>query len=485
VASATTAVAVLILAGLTLLEGPGLHSPAFRLGEWWMGWVGSPWLTGGLWLVFGGCGAVALLRWSGTRSGPTIGRRRLGLAAGGLVVAVSGTVIMAPAPHIAIASGLSAAGAVLLAGAIATRWSPRLARPTGVAAVLDPRRVHAFLLPLVLWGALCAGRGMLVHMFTPPSEFPPGVERIALRTGIFALQTDDDGGRIYFTDRSRTEVGVLDLTGGGRSRTWNLNDAGVDAVEELGGPIDGTLWVSAGRWNPAPAMGLMPIDLETGPGEYRAVSGCWIASWIPMPDAAASRVDGGLPGDVLLGCEADAAVYVFRPSLGRTVARIPLPDDVEAGVFDPRGRSLYGISLWGEPSVIRYGFPSGRRLATAPVGPFNWAVALDTHGVLWVSRFFEGSALLFDSKTLELTGRVPLSFGVRAMIYEPVRDRIWAAAAYSGKIWEVEASPPHRRRAFALCGQARDLRSDARGRIVVATDCGIFRLDPEEMEPIS
>jgi hypothetical protein len=275
------------------------------------------------------------------------------------------------------------------------------------------------------------------------------------------------------------------MTNGARSRTWSLQAAGADAVEELGGPIDETLWVSAGRWNPTPAMGLMPIDLETGPGDYRAVSGCWIASWIPMPDTAALRVDGGRPGDVLLGCEGEAAVYVFRPSAHRTVARLPLPDDVEAGVFGPGGRSLYGISLWGEPSVIRYGFPSGRRLATAPVGPFNWAIALDDRGRLWVSRFFEGGALLFDSNTMKMEARVPLSFGVRAMIYDPVRDRIWAAAAYSGKIWEVEASPPYRRRALALCGQARDIQADGRGRILVATDCGIFRIDPEQLEPLS
>jgi hypothetical protein len=489
--STTTATAIVVLAGLTLLEGPGVHSPAFQVGEWWLSTVGaSPWIAGGIWLVLGiavAWGAAVRGRAGPGRrgEGPGVSGIRRGLAALGLGVAVVGTVAQAPASHIAIASGLSALGLVIAAAAVAFRLGVSVSQPTRVASVVDPRRVHAFLLPLILWGVLCAGRGMLVHMFTAPSEFPVGVERIALRTGIFALATDADGGRVYFTDRSRTEVGVLDLTGAGRSRTWSLHAAGADGVEELGGPIDGTLWVSAGRWDPTPAMGLMSVDLEDGPGDYRAVSGCWIASWIPIPDAAAVLVDGGRRGDILLGCEGDAAVYVFRPSTGRTIARIALSDDVEAGVFGSDGRSLFGISLWGEPSVIRYEFPTGRRLADAPVGPFNWAIALDSHEGLWVSRFFEGAALLLDPRTLDLTARVPLSFGVRAMIHDPVRDRIWAAAAYSGKIWEIETTPPYRRRALALCGQARDLCSDARGRVVVATDCGIFRIDPEQMEPLS
>lgn len=478
----TVAAALLLLAGMTLLEGPGLHSPAFRLGEWWLSGPGSSSvLAGGVWLLPLVAIGVA------TRLRPITGRRamlsrpRLLAAGVGLGSAILGTVLEAPTTQIAVVSALSVVGAVGSAALLAHRWNPTLAPPTSVARVLDPRLVHAALLPLILWGVLCAGRGMLVHMFTAPTELPAGIERISARTGIFGLSSDASGDIVYFTDRSRTEFGVIDTKGPG-SRSWSLHAAGADAVEELGGPVDGRVWVSAGRWNPEPAMGLMPIDLETGPGEYRAVSGCWIASWIPMPDTAAVRVQGGRVGDVLLGCEGDAAVYVFRPSTGRTIARIALPDDVESGAFRPDGGSLYGISLWGGPSVSRYEFPSGRRLATAPVGPFNWSVALDGRDRLWVSRFFEGSAMVFDAGTLRQEHSVPLSFGVRALVHDPVKDRIWASAAYSGKVWEVEASAPFRRRAYALCGQARDLTADGQGRVVVSSDCGIFRITPTDFE---
>jgi len=476
----TTAGALVLLAGITLLEGPGLHSPAFRAGEWWLDGPGrSPAVASGVWLVFAAAvvGATHRLRPRGRRDAPSPSRARVAAAVVGLGVAVLGAAATAPTGRIALVSALSALGIVTTAAAIAHRVRPTFAIAPTVGGVLDPRRAQALLLRIVLWAGLCAGRGMLVHMFTAPGELPTGIERISSRTGIFALGIEPDGGLVYFTDRSRTEVGVIDTVDVG-SRSWALHAEGADAVEELGGPVDGTIWVSAGRWNPEPAMGLMPVDLEAGPGEYRAVSGCWIASWIPMPDAAARRVTGGRPGDVLLGCEGDAAGYVFRPSTGRTIARIALPDDVEEGVFRADGESLYGISLWGAPSVSRYAFPSGRTLGEAPVGPFNWSVALDGRDRLWVSRFFEGGVMVFDADTLRLEARVPLSFGVRAMIHDPARDRIWAAAAYSGKIWEVETSPPYGRRAYALCGQARDLEADARGRVVVATDCGIFRIDP-------
>jgi hypothetical protein len=119
-------------------------------------------------------------------------------------------------------------------------------------------------------------------------------------------------------------------------------------------------------------------------------------------------------------------------------------------------------------------------LATRFVGPFNWAVAVDPgDDEVWVSRFLEGTVLVLDGVSLETRRQVRLSFGLRAMLYEPVHDRIWAAAAYSGRLWSVEAKPPYRKTVYALCGQARDLAADAQGRVVVATDCGIFRVDPE------
>ena len=90
--------------------------------------------------------------------------------------------------------------------------------------------------------------------------------------------------------------------------------------------------------------------------------------------------------------------------------------------------------------------------------------------------------MVFDAGTLRLEHSVPLSFGVRALVHDPVKDRIWASAAYSGKVWEVEASAPFRRRAYALCGQARDLTADGQGRVVVSSDCGIFRITPTDFE---
>jgi hypothetical protein len=86
---------------------------------------------------------------------------------------------------------------------------------------------------------------------------------------------------------------------------------------------------------------------------------------------------------------------------------------------------------------------------------------------------------VLDASTLEVVERVRLSFGVRAMLYEPVNDRVWAAAAYSGVLWSVSASDPDDRVGYALCGQARDLAASPGGRVFVATDCGLFGIGPD------
>ena len=81
-----------------------------------------------------------------------------------------------------------------------------------------------------------------------------------------------------------------------------------------------------------------------------------------------------------------------------------------------------------------------------------------------------------DAETLAVRHRIPLSFGVRALAHEPVRDRLWVSAAYSGRIWSISASDPSDRRAYGLCGQSRDLVAEPDGSVVVATDCGLFRI---------
>ena len=149
------------------------------------------------------------------------------------------------------------------------------------------------------------------------------------------------------------------------------------------------------------------------------------------------------------------------------------------GTFTPAGDRLFGVSLWADPTVRAWSWPEGEELARRVIGPFNWTVTwVPEPPSLWVSRFVEGQVLVLDPENLLVQDRLSLSFGIRAMLHEPVHDLVWAAAAYSGRLWVVEPRAPYRRRAVPVCGQTRDLVSDGQGRVVVSTDCGIFRVDP-------
>jgi hypothetical protein len=472
-------VALALVAGLTVLEGPGFHSPVFRGGEWWGSGIGRhPLVGGGLWMVAGGVGGLAMAR--GTRDRLPTDPTRWRWAAAALVGgAVLGCGLPDPAP-LRLARSLSLLGILALAAGAAPLLMGYFPLPPTILGRLDPRPIMAFLLPLVVYASVTASRGLLIAMWTAPGPLGPGVEQLSARTGIFAVEAGEDV--VHFTDRQRTLFGSVGAASGpGR---WSLDNVGVDAVEELDSTAAGELWMSVGRWEPEPKMGLMSIDPIHGPGPWVDVPDCWIASWTEVPAKALGHFSQLQRGDVLLGCEGTAAAYLFRPSVGRTVAVLDLDDDVEAAVFHPDGQSFYGVSLWGDPSVSRYEWPSGERIEKGHVGPFNWALLFDSQGLLWVSRFFEGMAVLMDPESLEVVETIPLSFGVRAMVHDPVHDKVWASAAYSGRLWEVDAFPPYARRVHALCGQGRDLAVDPRGRVVIATDCGIFRLDPEEMPAI-
>jgi hypothetical protein len=185
---------------------------------------------------------------------------------------------------------------------------------------------------------------------------------------------------------------------------------------------------------------------------------------------------------VLIGCEDLPGARLFRPSERRIVRKVHLGSRVEGGTFNIEGDRLYGVPLWRDPYIRSWSWPWVKPLRARVLGAFNWDVAyvpgLDEHpGMLWVPRFVEGAMLLLDDETLETRARIPLSFGLRALMYEPVHDRVWAAAAYTGRIWSIEAHPPYRRTVHGLCGQTRDLAADDLGRVIVPTDCGIYRID--------
>lgn len=500
VATALLGAAALVYGATSIWEGVAYHNPLFRLSTLWLEGPGSnPVLAGSVWLGLGLLSLVllALFRWrvgmraQGDENGDAVsaGSGRLWVL---LVVVVLGTLVtewrLAASPELAVAGTLSALGLLLAAWV----WAPALSTesPWRSFGLFDPRVLMSALLPVLVWGTLCTARGICCFMWTVPQALPAGVERLADASCVFSLSTTPSGS-VYWTDRCRTDLGRVDASGA--VQIWDLADFGAQQVEELGDSIDGTLWAAISAWTDDAQLVLLPVDEQDGPVQRPGanepteegleappgpvpVASCWVSAWLPIP----ADQPGGPPREVLLGCEENSRAFVFEAAERRLGPGVALGAQLESGAFHPEGDRLYGVALWRDSSVRMWSWPFLEPLASRMVGPFNWALALDAGDeMLWVTRFLEGQALVLDASTLEVRHRVPLSFGLRAMLYEPVHDRIWAAAAYSGRLWSIEASPPFRRHSYALCGQARDLDSDAQGRVVIATDCGLFRVDPD------
>jgi hypothetical protein len=342
---------------------------------------------------------------------------------------------------------------------------------------------------------------------------PPGVTKISDADCVFSLGIDRED-RVFFTDRCSVRAGMVET---GTTEFWPLAPRAAAAVEELGGPdAGGTFWAAIQAYALEAQLVLLAIEGSLGPrsidplalGVERARSlglidesgtplqqtpadlaidhslggappagqvplpDCWLSSWIPVP--------GTGNRDILLGCENRSGGLILDTN-NRTISRsVDLTGRLESGAFSPKGDRLFGLSLWSDPFVHSFSWPEGRELARRAVGPFNWDVLTVPSGngyQLWVPRFVEGMMLVLNPDSLETEARIPLSFGIRAAHYEPIFDRVWAAASYSGELWSIATTPPFDRRVFPLCGQTRDLVSDSQGGVIASTDCGIFHFD--------
>jgi hypothetical protein len=496
---AVLSIGVLFYGVTSLWEGATWRNPVFRISDLWIAGPGrvAP-ISGGIWLALGM--GVAGYSWKRRprrlASADFVGPRWLPsvLVAGVALVPIV-EAIRAPSAKVGAASAISAAGLLGLAAALGPFVMGRRFPKRHDATVLDPRQIASVMLPIAAWGALCLLRGFTVQLWTP-SEAIEGIEELAGERCVFSLSLDRSSGDVFFTDRCATSAGRISADG--EVERWDLQARGVSHVEELGGPDEaGVLWAASQAYVADANLVLLAIEGALGPrtlpdpsghprettdadaersalAAYVPMPSCWVSSWVPVPGT----------DEVLLGCENRSGVELLQPGQRRVVGQRELSSRLETGAFSPDGDRLYGVSLWADPRLRAWAWPSGEEVARRVVGPFNWTVtSVPEPETLWVSRFIEGTVLVLDPESLAVADRIRLSFGVRAMIHEPVNDLVWAAGAYSGRLWAIEARPPHRKKAFPICGETRDLVADEQGRVIASSDCGVFRFDPQVLWP--
>jgi len=511
-AMAVGAAGVAFYAVTSLWEGATYTNPVFRPAARWLSGPGRGALhSGGVWLAVGLVGGLAGLVIAALRRkrfGGELDRRALGAAAaaGTLVLAIEA--LYTPSGSLRVATVVSAAGGLVLAGGIGAWWAGRRPAPRSPLTVLDPRGALVALAPFFLFAAFCLGRGLTVQMWTAPAGLPAGVERIGEPACVFGIARNPEDDAVYYTDRCSIELGRI--APDGAVTRWNLQNHGAHGVEELGEPTDGTLWAAIAAYTGDANLVLLAVEGAAGPRTLNQALGgvdpdiprnvaadrvglgrppgvplpsCWAASWIEVPpDAPDDAGAEGEPGDVLIGCEDRPGARLLRPAARRIDRKVNIGSRLEGGTFDASGEQLYGVALWRDPYIRSWTWPWVKPRRARVLGAFNWDVEFvpdDGGGSLWVPRFVEGAILVLDPDSLAVRDRVPLSFGLRALMYEPVHDRVWAAAAYTGRLWSIEAKPPYRRTAYGLCGQTRDIAADDEGRVIVPTDCGIYRIVPQ------
>lgn len=471
--TAALAGGLLMVATASSVHGSSPASPGFALAELWLAGPGrSAWASGGVFLVPGVIlGAVAAL---------TVDRKVTGwpriawLGAVVLCVAVA-ELAAGQGRHLAVAEVLSALG-VLACLVAAVRLTSRLPGAPPLAAVAAL---------VICWSGLCVARSLAVTMWTRPPALPPGVELLTPQRGVFGIAVDRDSGVIAWSVRRESRIGYL--LPDGSTGSWSLvhlpgSSAGdsrgpeadheVEAIEEH----DGTFWISI--WRGDQTGGLLPFRPPARPDELVPTGSCNPTAWRPLGPREAADASAP-PGVVLVGCEQRPWLAVLDPE---ALSWTPLPaldtGNEDIALDRARGR-MWGVMLWGTSALTEREWPSGDVLRRRTIGPMNWTLcrARDRDWLV-LGRFLEGGIEIRDPDSLDQLAFIPLSFGIRAVVQDPARDRIWATAPYSGQIWLVDADAPWSSRSWELCGGARDIAVDQAGRAVVGTACGIFRIDP-------
>lgn len=451
-------------------------SPLFSPGGLWLSGPGrSPWLSGLVWVGLGVTAWLVADRRSGLAPPPP----RRTLISGAAIALLAFT--HGGQAGTGVTEVLGSLAVLLLARALGSAVGPvGVSRSEVVRALIDSRALLRAVLPGVALAAFGTMQALTAAMWTRPLD-QAGVTHLSDTDNVFGIGVDRTSGDVWYTVRSTWTIGRIDPDGEERLWTpgppdphrWDT-ETGVEQIYEA---PDGSLWINLRR--DGDDSGFTVVGAGREPGDYLAVPRCLTAAWRNLSDDDARGL-GGLPGDVLLGCEYQRSVLLYRPTDGSVVRRLEVRRGVDGVVPLAGGSRMAMVSCWGKPDVHLLEVESGVRLADRIVGPVNFSIEQGPGGDLWVPQHMHGVLLGLEPTHLDVHTVVPLSFGLRMVRYDKDRRRFWVTAPLSGVVWAVDADPPHARTAFRVCGMARDVAIDPRdGTAVTGTHCGIFRLDAE------
>jgi DNA-binding beta-propeller fold protein YncE len=247
-------------------------------------------------------------------------------------------------------------------------------------------------------------------------------------------------------------------------------------VAHVAGPDGGWDYASfdaaSRRLYVARTAGVMALDVDSGVVSAHAAPAARGHSAVPLPGGKLLVTSGGTDSAAII----DAAT-------GQVLATLPMPKGPDGAIYDPKSGLAFVAAHAG--GVVAFVDPVKlATVATVQTGGVLEFAAVDGHGRLWINSekageiiavdiaqhrmlfhkpldgcegpsglayapaadrllaACDGVAVVIDPASGAVVGKIPIGDGADAVIYDPVRKRLFVPSGDAGTLAVIDASSP-------------------------------------------
>jgi len=190
--------------------------------------------------------------------------------------------------------------------------------------------------------------------------------------------------------------------------------------------------------------------------------------------------------NLLLDDERGYLIMVTEPGLllrntGDSVKKLDLRAWPQEIVYNQRNAALYAVGSTGLRRLLRVDVENMQITAKRFIHSYVWGIAGDFKANrIFAARCNLGDVLVYDADTLEKIARIPVATGLRAMIYDPIRDYLYVGSYIDGTVHVVDCADYSKLGEIKLWPQIRDMDlGPVSNDLYVDCVTGLFRIEPE------